>query len=170
MVLVKKENGEWRFCVDYRKLNKVTKNDVYSLPPIDDALDCLTGARIFSSMGLKSGYWQIEIDDKDKEKTAFVTTDGLFEFVMPFGLCNAPATFERMMDTVLRGLKWNICLCYLDDIVVYAPDFQEHLKRLRKALNCIQDAGLSLNSKKCHFGKKEIDDIGTFSRRKWNLS
>ncbi|GBM06189.1 Transposon Ty3-I Gag-Pol polyprotein, partial [Araneus ventricosus] len=145
VVLVRKKNGEWRFCVDYRKLNKITKKDVYPLPRIDDALDCLAGAKIFSMMDLKSGYWQIEVDDKDREKTAFVTSDGLYEFkVMPFGLCNAPATFERMMDTVLRGLKWNICLCYLDDIIVYAPNFQEHKRRLRKVLKCIQEAGLTL--------------------------
>ncbi|KAG8173610.1 hypothetical protein JTE90_008227, partial [Oedothorax gibbosus] len=112
-------------------------------------------------MDLKSGYWQIEVDDKDREKTAFVTPDSLFEFkVMPFGLCNAPATFECMMDTVLRGLKWNICLCYLDDVIVYAPNFREHQQRLRKVLKCIQDAGLTLNSKKCCFGKKKFTILG----------
>ncbi|GBO34796.1 Transposon Ty3-I Gag-Pol polyprotein [Araneus ventricosus] len=161
VVLVKKKNGEWRFCVDYRRLNKITKKDVYPLPPIDDALDCLAGAKSFSMMDLKSGYWQIEVDDKDREKTAFVTSDGLYEFkVMPFGLCNAPATFERMMDTVLRGLKWNICLCYLDDIIVYAPNFQEHKSRLRKVLKCIQEAGLTLNSNKCSFDKKKLTILG----------
>jgi hypothetical protein len=161
VVLVKKKNGEWRFCVDYRKLNKVTRKDVYPLPRIDDALDCLAGAKIFSMMDLKSGYWQIEVDEKDREKTAFVTSDGLYEFkVMPFGLCNAPATFERMMDAVLRGLKWNICLCYLDDVIVYASNFQEHQKRLRKVLGCIREAGLTLNSKKCSFGKKKLTILG----------
>lgn len=161
VVLVKKKNGEWRFCVDYRKLNKVTKKDVYPLPRIDDALDCLAGAKIFSIMDLKSGYWQIEVDEKDREKTAFVTPDGLYEFkVMPFGLCNAPATFERMMDTVLRGLKWNICLCYLDDIIVYAPNFSEHQVRLRKVLKCIQEAGLTLNFNKCSFGRKKLTILG----------
>ncbi|GBM53839.1 Retrovirus-related Pol polyprotein from transposon 297 [Araneus ventricosus] len=161
VVLVKKKNGEWRFCVNYRRLNKITKKDVYPLPRIDDALDCLAGAKIFSMMDLKSGCWKIEVDDKDREKTAFVTSDGLYEFkVMPFGLCNAPATFERMMDTVLRGLKWNICLCYLDDIIVYAPNFQEHKLCLRKVLKCIQEAGLTLNSNKCSFGKKKLTILG----------
>ncbi|GBM89899.1 Retrovirus-related Pol polyprotein from transposon 297 [Araneus ventricosus] len=161
VVLVKKKNGEWRFCVNYRRLNKITKKDVYPLPRIDDALDCLAGAKIFSMMDLKSGYWQIEVDDKDREKTAFVTSDGLYEFkVMPFGLCNAPATFERMMDTVLRGLKWNICLCYLDDIIVYAPNFQEHKLCLRKVLKCIQEPGLTLNSNKCSFVKKKLTILG----------
>ncbi|GBN63772.1 Retrovirus-related Pol polyprotein from transposon 297 [Araneus ventricosus] len=149
------------FCVDYRRLNKITKKDVYTLPHIDDALDCLAGAKTFSVMDLKSGYWQIEVDDKDREKTAFATSDGLYEFkVMPFGLCNAPATFERMMGTVLRGLKWNICICYLDDIIVYAPNFHEHKLRLRKVLKCIQEAGLTLNSNKCSFGKKKLTILG----------
>ncbi|GBN06510.1 Retrovirus-related Pol polyprotein from transposon 17.6 [Araneus ventricosus] len=112
-------------------------------------------------MDLKSGYWQIEVDRKAREKTAFVTSDGLYEFkVIPFGLCNDPATFERMMDTVLGGLKWNICLCCLDDIIVYAPNSQEHKLRLRKVLKCIQEAGLTLNSNKCSFGKKKLTILG----------
>ncbi|GBM29473.1 Retrovirus-related Pol polyprotein from transposon 17.6 [Araneus ventricosus] len=112
-------------------------------------------------MDLKSGYWQIEVDGKDREKTVFVTTDGLSEFkVMPFGLCNVPATFERMMDTVLRGIKWNICLRYLDDIIVYAPNCHEHKFRLRKVLKCIQEAGVTLNSNTFSLGKKKFTILG----------
>ncbi|GFU97604.1 retrovirus-related Pol polyprotein from transposon 297 [Trichonephila clavipes] len=104
----------------------------------------------FSSMDLRSGYWQIEIDKADREKTAFITPEGLYEFkVMPFGLCNAPATFERMMDNLLRHFKWTMCLCYLDDIIVFSETFEDHLIRLRLVLKCLQEAGLKLNSKKC---------------------
>ncbi|UYV72318.1 hypothetical protein LAZ67_9002614 [Cordylochernes scorpioides] len=161
VILVRKKDGSLRFCVDYRRLNKITKKDVYPLPRIDDALDTLSGSRYFSTMDMRSGYWQIKVDDKDREKTAFITPDGLYEFnVMPFGLCNAPATFERMIDNVLRGLKWDMCLCYLDDIVVYGSTFKEHLTRLYKVLRCIQQAGLCLNYKKCHFASRQITILG----------
>ena len=146
---------------DYRRLNSVTKKDVYPLPRIDDVIDCLHSASYFSSVDLRSGYWQIPMHSVDKEKTAFVTPDGLFEFnVMPFGLCNAPATFERFMDTVLRGLKWEICLCYLDDIVIFGRTFAEHNNRLDVVLTCLEQAALTLNSKKCHFGQREALVLG----------
>ncbi|UYV72850.1 hypothetical protein LAZ67_10000987, partial [Cordylochernes scorpioides] len=161
VVLVKKKDGTWRFCVDFRRLNHITKKDVYPLPRIDDVLDHLSSARYYSTMDLKTGYWQVEVDERDREKTAFVTPDGLYEFmVMPFGLCNAPATFERMMDNVLMGLKWNICLCYLDDIVVYSDTFEEHLERLSKVLSCLQQAGLTINPDKCLFGSTKIKILG----------
>src|SRR6185436_3858286 len=107
VVLVTKKDGSIRFCVDYRKVNAVTKKGVYPLPRIDDALDAMHKSTIFSTLDLASGYWQIEMDPEDKEKTAFISERGLFDFnVMPFELCNAPATFQRLMDAVLAGLKW----------------------------------------------------------------
>ncbi|UYV67434.1 K02A2.6-like [Cordylochernes scorpioides] len=143
VILVRKKDGTWRFCVDYRRLNKITKK------------------KMFTRCHALTMPWTIEVDEKDREKTAFITPDGLYEFqVMPFGLCNAPATFERMIDSVLGSLKWNMCLCYLDDIVVYAPTFEEHLRRLQLVLSCIQKAGLSLNHKKCLFGSRRIKILG----------
>ncbi|UYV76724.1 K02A2.6-like, partial [Cordylochernes scorpioides] len=161
VVLVEKKDGTWRLCVDYRRLNKITRKDVYPLPRIDDTLDSLRGASIFSTMDLKSGYWQIEVDEADREKTAFVTPDRLFEFrVMPFGLCNAPATFERIMDNLLRGLEWTICLCYLDDIIEFSKTMDEHLQRLEMVLSCFSKAGLRLNSEKCSFGTSQMKVLG----------
>ncbi|GFY62330.1 retrovirus-related Pol polyprotein from transposon 412 [Trichonephila inaurata madagascariensis] len=108
-----------------------TTKDVYPLPRIDDTLDCLKGAQYFSSMDMHPGYWQIEVDEAYREKMAFITSDGLYKFnVMPFGLCNVPTTFERSMDNLFWHLKWQMCLCYLDDIIVFSLTFNGHLRRL----------------------------------------
>ncbi|GFY34443.1 retrovirus-related Pol polyprotein from transposon 17.6 [Trichonephila clavipes] len=130
IVLVRKKDGSTRFrAADYRPLNDVTKKDSYPLSRIDDTLDTLAGNTWFSTLDLKSGYWQVELHPDDKEKTAFTTEQGIWQFkVMPFGLCNAPATFERLMETVLGGLSYETCLVYLDDIIIVGRSFEEHMK------------------------------------------
>ena len=121
MIIVPKKDGGTHFVVDYRKLNSLTKTDSYPLPRIDDTFDCLGGAAYFSVVDFCSGYFQILLDDDSEQCTAFSTQDGLFEFeVMPFGLCNAPSTFQRLMETTLRGLQWQICLIYIDDVIIYS--------------------------------------------------
>ena len=160
-VLVKKKDGTTRFCIDYRRLNQATKVDAYPLPHIEDSLNTLGGARFFCSLDLASGYWQVEMDAAVREKTAFVTQGGLYEFrVMPFGLVNAPATFERLMERVLRGIAWSECLVYLDDILVFGPDFGTTLARLEKVLDRLGEAGLKLKAKKCQLFQEEIPFLG----------
>lgn len=161
VVLVKKKSGEFRFCVDYRRLNAITKRDVYPLPLMDDVFDRLAGAKWFSSLDLKSGYWQMLVDPADVSKTAFVTPDGLFEFLrLPFGLNNAPSTFQRLMDRVLANLKWQMCLVYLDDILIFGRSFEEHQQRLDLVLSALEKAGLTLNVSKCIFATTKVFHLG----------
>ena len=161
IVLVTKKNGSTRFCVDYRKLNAATRKDAYPLPRIDDTLDTLGNSKWFSTLDLISGYWQVQVDPRDREKTAFSTPDGHFEFkVLPFGLCNAPATFQRLMDLVLSGLQWSRCLVYLDDVIIVGKDFAEHLQNLQAVFRRLQSAGLKLQPAKCAFLRKEVNYLG----------
>ena len=142
IVMVKKPGGDYRMCLDLRKVNTVTKRDSYPLPYIDDILRKLRSANFISTIDLKNGYWQVPLESSSREKTAFtVPGRGLFQFVvMPFGLCNAPATFQRLLDTVLKEEMGDRCFCYLDDIVVVSEDFSEHLKVLRKIFHKLRAA------------------------------
>ena len=161
IVLVRKKNGSYRFCVDYRKVNSITRKDAYPLPRVDDILDALAGSELFTMLDLISGYWQVEVAPKDRPKTAFCTIEGRYEFnVMPFGLCNAPATFQRLMDMVLAGLQWTSCLVYLDDIVIFGKSFDEHLQNLSIVLQRIREANLKLQPTKCSLCREEVSFLG----------
>jgi hypothetical protein len=137
IILVKKKNGAYRLCVDYRALNDATVKDMYPMPRVDEVLDALAGANIFSKLDALSGFHQIEMHKDDIEKTAFGCREGLFEFVkMPFGLVNAPATFQRAMNRVLREYIGKFVMVYIDDIVIYSKSAEEHeghLKSVGKA-------------------------------------
>ena len=126
--LVRKKDGTYRFCVDYRRVNAVSRRDAFPIPDIHDALDHLRGAKYFATVDLLSGYWQLGMTDRARERSAFCTRRGLFNFTrMPFGLSGAPASFCRLMSIVLRDMLWKICLCYLDDIIIFGKTPQELL-------------------------------------------
>ena len=162
VVLVKKRDGSTRFCVDYRKLNDLTLKDAYPLPRPDDLIDSLADAKWFSTMDLSSGYWQVEMEPESRAKTAFATSrNGIFEFnVMPFGLANAPSTFERLMDSVLKNLAWEECLVYLDDIISFGTTFEQELTRLTRIFDRLQAAKLKLKPSKCNFFQTGVDFLG----------
>ena len=125
VVLIKKKDGTVRFCIDYRKLNQATKKDTYLLPRINEIIEAIAKRKYYSTLNMASGYWQIRIRKEDVEKTAFICSEGLYEFVvMPFGLCNAPATYQRMMDEVLNDLDWTVGKSYIDDIICGSDNFE----------------------------------------------
>ena len=161
VVLIKKKDGTPRFCIDYRRLNDVTVKDSYPLPRIDDALDLLGKSLYLSTLDFATGYYQVPLAEEDRKKTAFTTRSGVYEWnVMPMGLCNAPATFQRVMDVLLTGMSWEMCLCYIDDIIVFSPTFEQHLLDLDRVFNKLEEVGLKLRAEKCAFCKKELLYLG----------
>ncbi|OIR56055.1 MAG: uncharacterized protein A8A55_3199, partial [Amphiamblys sp. WSBS2006] len=161
VVFAKKKNGELRMCVDYRELNRVTRKCRVPIPRIDETLDRLGSAKIFTALDLKSGYHQIPMAEEDIPKTAFSTRYGLFEYKkMPFGLCNAPATFTRAMNQVLRPLLDKSVVVYLDDILVYSKDRETHREDVKQVLRRLEEHGLKINEKKCVWNKEKVNFLG----------
>ena len=147
--------------MDYRKLNHVTVKDSYPIPRIDESLDSLSGAKCFSTLDLCSGYWQVELDQEAKEKSAFVVRGGLYQWtVIPFGLCNAPSTFERLMENVMAGLQWEVLLVYLDDIIVFGKTVEEEIQRLQMVFQRLRKAYLKLKPKKCALFQRKVLYLG----------
>lgn len=159
--LVRKKNGKMRPVVDFRRLNLVTVPDAYGLPRIQDCLDAVSGATLFSTFDVTSSYHQIPVKESDIPKTAMVTKYGLFEYLrLPFGVTNGPGTCQRLMELILQGLQWQICLIYLDDVICYSRSFEEHLTRLDLVLSRIKDSGLKLKPEKCELLKTEVTFLG----------
>ena len=161
-MFVCKKDGALYFCIDLRKLNARTIKDVQTLPQIEDSLGSLNGAMIFTSLDLKSGYWQVELNEDSIPYTAFTVRPlGFYKCLcMPFGLTNAPVTFQHLMENCLGDLHLNWCIIYLDDIIVYLKTPEEHLERLEAVFNKISKARLKLKPNKCEFFKSEITYLG----------
>lgn len=160
-VLVEKPDGSIRFCCDYRQLNKVTRKDAFPIPRVQESLDALGNAKLFTTLDLTSGYFQVKMSDEDQPKTAVTTPFGLYEWTrMPFGLCNAPATFQRLMECCLGDLQWETLLIYLDDILIFSSDFASHLKRLEQVFGRLRQNGLKLKTEKCFFLQEEVKFLG----------
>ena len=158
-VLVPKPDGTYRFCTDFRQVNKVTKSDSYPIPRVDDCVDRVGNAKFVSKLDLLKGYWQVPLTTRAKEISAFATPDGLYQYkVMPFGMKNAPATFQRLINTVISGLEG--CSAYIDDVVVYSDTWERHLKHVHSLLLRLMEAKLMVNLGKSEFGCAHIVFLG----------
>uniref|UniRef100_A0A3B1KCG2 ribonuclease H n=1 Tax=Astyanax mexicanus TaxID=7994 RepID=A0A3B1KCG2_ASTMX len=161
VVVVKKKSGAIRLCVDYRKLNSQTIKDAYALPNIEETFSALHGSRWFSVMDLKSGYYQVEVEEEDKHKTAFVTPMGFWEFNrLPQGVTNAPSTFQRVMEKCMGTMNLKEVLVFLDDLIVFSDTLEEHESRLMRVLTKLKDFGLKLSPEKCHFFRRSVRYLG----------
>jgi hypothetical protein len=161
VVMVPKSNGKWRLCIDFRELNKVTVADKYYPPRMEDLIDGFHGAVIFSTLDLLSGFWQVPLDEASRPLTAFsIPGGGHYEYtMMPFGLINAPSTFQRVMDRVLYEHR-DFCRAYVDDVAIYSCSFDQHVQHMESVLRSIAEADLVINAAKCHLFKKRIRFLG----------
>ncbi len=161
IVLARKKNGQLRMCIDYRTLNRRTTPDQYTVPRIDDALDCLSGSKWFSVLDLRSGYYQIPMAEEDKEKNAFICPLGFFQFErMPQGITGAPATFQRLMEKAVGDMHLLEVIVYLDDLIVFGKTLEEHEQRLFKVIARLEEAGLKLSLDKCQFCRAQVTYVG----------
>ena len=162
VVLVRKRNGKLRMCVDYRMFNNRSVKDAYALPKIEEIFDVLQGSKYFSTIDMKSGYRQVEVEESHKERTAFsVANLGFYEYVkMPFGLSNSPATYQRLMEECLGELNMTICVVYLDDLIIFSDTFEEHLYRLDLVFTRLKECNLKLSPEKCFFIQDKVPFLG----------
>jgi hypothetical protein len=161
MLLVKKKDGSWRFCVDYRQLNAITVKNKHPMPVVDELLDELAGACYFSKLDCRSGYHQIRVMKVDEMKTTFKTHSGLYEFtVMPFGLTNAPATFQAAMNTIFASLLRKCVLVFMDDILVYSRTLEEHILHLQQLFDILHCNKFLLKRFKCVFAEQSLEYLG----------
>ena len=159
--LVRKRSGKIRPCVDYRRLNAVTIKDAFPLPRINDCLDAVAGAELFSSLDLTCSFHQVPIKKEDIPETEFCTKYGLYEYLtIPMGLSNSPALLQRLMQIILGQLQWHSCLIYLDDVLIFGSSFEEHMQRLEEVLSRIRDAGLKLKLEKCQLLQSSVNFLG----------